>query len=75
MNPKQTYYHDDWEDPDKFPDIVPWIKMGKDNMYFMSKLCKIGLVKLSTMGITTGGAIVSQTKKGNLQSIKKLLRQ
>ena len=22
MNPEQTYYHDDWEDPDKLPDIV-----------------------------------------------------
>ena len=50
MNPKQTY--DDSEDPSKFPDIVSWMKMGKDDMHFVCKLCKTGLLKLSTMGIT-----------------------
>ena len=50
MNPKQTY--DDSEDPNKFPDIVSWVKMGKDDIHFVCKLCKTGLLKLSTMGIT-----------------------
>ena len=63
MNPKQTYYHNEWEDPNKFPDILPWMKMGKDNMYFMSKLCKIGLVKLSTLEITTRGGHIKPSKE------------
>ena len=50
MNPKQTY--DDSEDPNKFPDIVSWVKMGKDDIHFVCKLCKTGLLKLSTMEIT-----------------------
>ena len=32
MNPGQMYYHDDWEDSDKFPHITSSMKMSKDNM-------------------------------------------
>ena len=39
MNPKQTY--DDSEDPSKFPDIVSWMKMGKDDMHLYANYVKL----------------------------------
>ena len=35
MNPKQMYYDDNCEDPNKLLDIASWVKMDKPNMHFM----------------------------------------
>lgn len=38
--------------------------MGKDNMHFMYKLCKNGLLKRSTMGITAVRGHSKPSKEG-----------
>ena len=49
---KQTYYNNEWEDPNVYPKLAEWMTKGKDTTSFCCKVCNCGSLKLGVMGVS-----------------------